>query len=245
MVSELVVSKELAAQEKIIDDNINGFYAVGQALMRIRDDRLYMVDHANFEAYCRERWKFSSRRAYQLIDAVTVVDEQQEVSRKLPNVKLEEVCVPLVHKNTPSSQTKETAEETEELEEVPAPPRNERQARKAAEPDKQAEPKSDIPPKLLPAFDEAKAFTSLIRQCGEMRTELDRLAESPAGVFLAEAMTRLVADLVNLQRGIKFAKPHGVCPYCKGKGCKPEGPGLKAPCRGTGWVVRGVKGDGQ
>ncbi|MEU4823116.1 hypothetical protein AB0H37_14695 [Actinomadura sp. NPDC023710] len=46
---------------------------VGNALLRIRDGRLYRADFGTFEEYCRERWGFSDSRARQLIGAAQTV----------------------------------------------------------------------------------------------------------------------------------------------------------------------------
>lgn len=66
----------LAACEGVIDRGLATFVQVGEALVEIRESRLYRDAHATFEAYCRQRWGFSKVRATQLItaaEAVTVV----------------------------------------------------------------------------------------------------------------------------------------------------------------------------
>jgi hypothetical protein len=74
----------LTACEKTIAEGMESFKSVGRALVEIRDSRLYRATHATFEDYCRERWNWSRRRAYQLIEAAVVVAESPE-------------CEPLVH----------------------------------------------------------------------------------------------------------------------------------------------------
>ncbi len=46
----------LAELEEQISSGLATFVAVGQALLEVRDRRLYRQTHATFEAYCRERW---------------------------------------------------------------------------------------------------------------------------------------------------------------------------------------------
>ncbi|MGD0898126.1 MAG: DUF5131 family protein [Thermoguttaceae bacterium] len=61
--------------EATIETNLKGFYDVGVALKRIRDQRLYRVaGHKTFEAYCQARWDFGRVRAHQLIDAAEVLE---------------------------------------------------------------------------------------------------------------------------------------------------------------------------
>ena len=67
------VSEALAAQEAIIARGLKSFLEVSDALMVIRTDRLYLLTHTSFSAYCIERWGFSDSRAYQLTKAAEVV----------------------------------------------------------------------------------------------------------------------------------------------------------------------------
>ena len=56
--------------------------AVGQALLEIRDRRLYKdAGFSAFDAYCRERWGWMARRSNQLIEAVEVIYESHPERR--------------------------------------------------------------------------------------------------------------------------------------------------------------------
>ncbi|MEY2500562.1 MAG: hypothetical protein QOI07_896 [Verrucomicrobiota bacterium] len=63
----------LAACEEVIERGLDSFIEVGNALLQIRDQRLYRSDYDNFEVYCQERWDMSGRRAHQLIDSAKVI----------------------------------------------------------------------------------------------------------------------------------------------------------------------------
>lgn len=63
----------LEAHEAVIEQGIKTFYAVGTALLAIRDERLYREHYPTFEAYCRERWDFSKTQANRLIQSADVV----------------------------------------------------------------------------------------------------------------------------------------------------------------------------
>jgi DNA modification methylase len=58
--------------EQVVEQGLDAFVAVGQALLEIRDARLYRETHGSFEAYLDERWGVSRSRGYQLIDAARV-----------------------------------------------------------------------------------------------------------------------------------------------------------------------------
>lgn len=60
--SEGEISK-LAECEGIIRRGIKTFVEVGDALLTIRDQRLYREQFKTFEAYCREQWGFSRSHA--------------------------------------------------------------------------------------------------------------------------------------------------------------------------------------
>lgn len=65
---------ELAQHEATIERGLKTFVDVGQALLSIRDDRLYRAQYGTFEDYCRERWGWERRHAYRLMDAAQAVE---------------------------------------------------------------------------------------------------------------------------------------------------------------------------
>lgn len=70
---------ELEQLESVIERGKQTFVEVGNALMEIREKRLYRETHPTFEAYTQERWDFSASRARQLIGAAQVVASLPEV----------------------------------------------------------------------------------------------------------------------------------------------------------------------
>jgi hypothetical protein len=88
----------LAECEAVIARGIATFLEVGQALLRIRDERLYRPRFDTFEAYCRERWRFTDRRARHLMGAAevmaalpsgTTVPANEAVARELAPLRAE------------------------------------------------------------------------------------------------------------------------------------------------------------
>jgi hypothetical protein len=49
------------------------FIKVGEALMEIRDSRLYRLEYGTFEEYCKSKWDISRVQAHRLIGAGQVV----------------------------------------------------------------------------------------------------------------------------------------------------------------------------
>lgn len=66
---------KLARCEAVIESGLRTFVEVGEALMEIRDSRLYRDGFGTFEDYCQERWSLKRQRAYEIMDAAAVVSE--------------------------------------------------------------------------------------------------------------------------------------------------------------------------
>jgi hypothetical protein len=75
-------TSKLADLEQVIERGKNTFVEVGNALSEIRDSRIYRATHATFEDYCRERWDWSKRSAYQFIAAAEVVENVRNCAQK-------------------------------------------------------------------------------------------------------------------------------------------------------------------
>ena len=54
------------------------FFEAGKALLELRDRRLYRSTHKTFEDYCRERFGFSRRQPYHLMEAAVIFDNLVE-----------------------------------------------------------------------------------------------------------------------------------------------------------------------
>jgi hypothetical protein len=65
--------------ELIIRDGLQTFNVVGNALLEIRDHRLYRDTHISFESYCRDKWGITKTHANRLIGASRVVENIKEV----------------------------------------------------------------------------------------------------------------------------------------------------------------------
>lgn len=70
---EIVGSRSLDELEAVIDAGLSTFIEVGEALLTIRQHRLYKNSHKNFGDYCKDRWGFTRHRAAHLIAAAEVV----------------------------------------------------------------------------------------------------------------------------------------------------------------------------
>lgn len=66
---------DLAICEATIEAGLDTFYEVGNALRKIKDEKLWMgTTYVSFEAYCTERWGFKLSNAYNLMSGSEVVN---------------------------------------------------------------------------------------------------------------------------------------------------------------------------
>lgn len=72
--------------EAVIASGFQGAVALGRALQEIQGDNLQweIADDLTFEDYCRTRWSFTARRAYQYIDAALIDDATRTTVRVMP-----------------------------------------------------------------------------------------------------------------------------------------------------------------
>ena len=71
--SDVQITQSLAHYEAIIERGLKTFVEVGNALLAIRDSRLYCKDYATFEDYCQKRWGMDRTYAHRTIDAAKVM----------------------------------------------------------------------------------------------------------------------------------------------------------------------------
>jgi hypothetical protein len=73
-VAELATTEvaRLTELEHVIERGLETFIEVGQALMEIRERKLYRETHRTFEEYVKARWSMSGRRARHLISAAKI-----------------------------------------------------------------------------------------------------------------------------------------------------------------------------
>ncbi len=85
----LVEAAKLENAETTIGENINMVVQAGRflgdALRRIRDDRLYRATHPTFEDYCQERWNIGRRHVNRYI---ALSDVQENLGQIDPNAPM-------------------------------------------------------------------------------------------------------------------------------------------------------------
>jgi hypothetical protein len=90
--TDLTDSEEsrLTELERDIKNGIAVFTSVGDALLEIRDGKLYRNTHGTFESYCRDKWQIGKTHAYQLINQSVVAASIGEAAGLSANADISE-----------------------------------------------------------------------------------------------------------------------------------------------------------
>lgn len=64
----------LAELEAEIERGLNNFVDVGNAFLRIRNERLYRAEFGSFQEYCEAKWQMTKVHAYRMIDAAEIAE---------------------------------------------------------------------------------------------------------------------------------------------------------------------------
>ena len=79
------VKSALAECEIVIERGMRSFIEVGNALLKIRNDRLYRGTHKTFDAYCRDRWGWREGYAHGQIKAAEIAQSFSAMVEKPEN----------------------------------------------------------------------------------------------------------------------------------------------------------------
>ncbi len=75
--------------EIVIEKGIKTFVAVGNAMLEIRDRKLYRTTYGTFEDYCAQRWQLDRQYAYRIMDSARVhaaLDAGQDDDGSVPGL---------------------------------------------------------------------------------------------------------------------------------------------------------------
>ena len=158
-------SKRLVALERKIEQGMTTFVEVGQALMEIRDLRLYRVEYKTFEAYCQEKWGMSRPRVYQLIGAASTAEHLSTFVDK--PVKTEAQARPLT--KLPREKQPEAWAKAVEIADGEQPT-----ARQVEQAVRQTLSADEAPKRQRGSYDDWREFRDV---CGQIATLCDVLAE--------------------------------------------------------------------
>lgn len=85
----VVERAKLENYETVIERGLKSFIEVGNALLEIREGKLYRESHDSFSDYLRDRWQMGKSRAYQLINASSVAENVHNCGQNYPSLTSE------------------------------------------------------------------------------------------------------------------------------------------------------------
>lgn len=184
-----VEASRLADLEGVIERGLSTFVEVGEALLEIRDARLYRLTHGTWEAYCEDRWQMKRAHAHRLIEASQVavamspfgdIPASEAVARELvPVMRQDPVSLPVVMAAA--------------------------QERAGDRPLTAADVRAEVRERFRSMAAESEAE---VQQATAHWTPVQRAAVSPERMRQQGELLRLTADLARLPDPIEYAHEH-------------------------------------
>lgn len=233
--------------EEVIAKGMTNFRDVGEALMRIRDEKLFRQKFGTFEEYCQTTWDFGKRRANQIIAAtkVELIEStpqkksgkkiSQSGDRDIENAVLQPSTDSQVRALSSLPESEQPAAWSEAVESAGGKQPTAKQVKEVVE-KRTAKTETGLEgliDSVREAIEQAEAFRELMSAITAIKSKVTKLVESPLGRHINP--NELNAHLTNAFRILKFAMPFADCVYC-GRTIKKT---CKA-CGGQGWLVQDV-----
>jgi hypothetical protein len=176
-----VTTETLEDLEEIIGQGLETFVAVGEALAKVRDSKLYLQHADTFEAYCTERWGLSRPRAYELMHAAEAVSAIADIDPEAPapaNEAQARALAPLKANPPAMAAAMATATATAEAE-GRKPTAADVKAAVAAEPEGRPDTPPSVPPLArprplsIPRSEQTMAFDALVKVSKSVKTFME------------------------------------------------------------------------
>ncbi len=215
--------RDLRNAEAAIEKGQLTFVEVGNALLTVREGKLYRESHKTFEAYCKDRWGFERRHAYRLIGAAAVAEEMSPIGHKIKNESQarelgkvpEDQRQAVIEQAAEATNGKPTAKAIQEA------------AEEIVEPEEEDEAQEGEPT----VTDRMREANAVLDGLARKITAITKEAEEIDNPHLSDAkhgrLETLKAQLRSATGTVRAAKGAGICTYCNGglvppvRGCKP------------------------
>ena len=235
--------------EDKIDRSLRSFVDIGDALLEIRESRLYRDEHTTFERYCQERWNITKSRANQLIsasrlvqnlenaDSAGVLPSSESVARELQRVddaRVDDVwnrvveTAPVGSNNEAVVTARHVRETIEQLTTGTTPrPATDESLRDAAG--------AEIPECVMPEYETGLELGRIAAEVAQLAAKVRQMNGQRGTTFVShQEIDRL---LQQVREEIRFGAFHVVCPACFGTGAIFDGNPCDH-CRQNGYLNR-------
>lgn len=223
--------------EQRIEDGKLAFLEVGNALIKVRDEKLYRTKFKTFQDYCKGKWGWTKQRAYQYIESTETVKALPAKSQ--PLVDSERAARALAE--VPADQRVEVLKEAVKDGPVTAASIAEA-AEEIVETEKPAKPKvhdvdkegNVIPDLILEDWKHAEEVGKKVYALlTEVRDIVKKGLDGKRDIAFAEIANPTLAEIDSLRYTLSQILPHALCPSCSGKTRK-----TCIRCRLRGWLSK-------
>jgi len=204
-------------------------FKVGEALMEIRDSKLYKDEHPTFEDFCESEYGFKRAHAYRLIGFAEV---KQDVKMSPIGDKITESQARALGPVPPEKRAElldsvaENGKGTVTAKSISAA------VKKADKPKHLDKIGYPIPDEIYDDWREAEAFNDTIKTLHRIKLRVEDALENRELIF-REVTNSTVADLTNAYQALNSVLPYSVCPTCQGHNRK-----TCLLCKQRGWLSK-------
>ena len=225
---------ELEKLVKIIKEGQKTFFAVGQSVVRIHDQKLWRESAETFEDFCLKTFGWTANYARRIKNSYVVVEELAKQNVPIGTLSTESQTRAIAQ--VPKSDRVETLRQalksgkplTAKLitethaktntNPVPSEPsRNGSASKTDAVPEVLDSTHYPIPPHPLEYWNRRGELDSLIQKGKEIKSAVARALEKDDRLFSAEIRNTFLSDIGDVISQLLAAVPYAVCPYCQGK----------------------------
>lgn len=213
--NELTTTEQnrLLVLENIITTGEQTFIRVGQALLEIREKRLYRKDHSNFDDYVQSKWFKGKSWATRMISAAVVAESLPE--KMVPMVTTERVARALV--NVPSEKRAKVLEVA--AKNGPVTSKSVAEAAKAIKPIKVVEEDdmgTVIPESALPVWNRRSEIRALMTQASALKCAIEK-ARNSGEMPMSRISVDCLRRVEDVHQELASCYPQVVCGSCEGR----------------------------
>lgn len=227
---------ELDTQVHIIkqceSEVVHNWHVMATAVKEIHSKRLWEINYESFESCMAQAIGWKKSWAYEMLKAAEVLEDapitDASMARYLHPLQPQQrqlAWQEAVEVASPEKPTRDDVKKAASLLKGGHKPDED-----GGEEEKESGPpdsKDEKQPSIVPPSAE---FDRIIAALREVRADIEALGAAPAGSYVGTE--QIIVDLRNVFNALQWAKPHCVCIYCDGEGCK--------HCQHRGWMCKGL-----
>lgn len=222
----IIERDDLRKLKSVVTTGEKAFITAGNALIEIRDRKLYREECDTFEEFCFKTWNWKRAHAYRIINAAATV-KMSPMGDKITNERQARALA-----NVPADKHLEVFQAASV-----SGPATGKSIAAAAKPiartidmDKEGFP---IPADCAPLWKRRDEVQELLTTLSKIKSLIESSDKEKDPLYAECNFSTIAADLTNARRGIERALPYSICHNCWGKL-----PAKCAICNGRGLISK-------